>query len=78
MLRMKLSVGDTYKCPEDHEAKIVWISKDRKTIAVRCGERHFNKVAKVVDRSRPPISTRRFRTKEKEIFVRNMVFLVRI
>lgn len=75
---MELNVGDTYKCPEDHEAKIVWIRKDNKTIAVRCAQRHFSKVARVVDRSRPPISIRRFRTKEKEAFVRNVVFLVGI
>ena len=73
-----MKVGDTYRCPEDHEAKIVWISEDEKTIAVRCAQRHFSKVAKVTDHSKSPISTRRFRTKEKKVFVRNMVFLIRI
>ncbi|MFB0523844.1 MAG: hypothetical protein ACETV1_08850 [Candidatus Bathyarchaeia archaeon] len=76
--RTELRVGDAYKCPEDHEAKIVWISEDKKVIAVRCPRRYFNKVAKVADHSKSPISIRRFRTKEKKVFVRNMVFLVRI
>jgi hypothetical protein len=74
---MELKVGDTYKCPEDHEAKIVWISEDRKIIAVRCPQKHFSKIAKVADHSKP-ISSRRFPTKEKRVFVKNMVFLIRV
>ena len=75
---MELKVGDTYKCPEGHKAKIVWISEDKKIIAVRCLHRHFSKVAKVADHDQPAISIWRYRTKEKKIFVKTMVFLVRI
>jgi len=78
MSRTELKVGDTYRCPKDHDGKIVWISEDKKTIAVKCPQRHFSKVAKVADHSKSPISIRRSRTKEKRIFVRNMVFLIRI
>ncbi|MDH5441490.1 MAG: hypothetical protein OEZ48_14685 [Candidatus Bathyarchaeota archaeon] len=75
---MELKVGDIFKCPENHKAKIVWISEDKRIIAVRCPQRHFSKVAKVADHSKPPISIRRFRTRQRKVFVRNMVFLVRI
>ena len=75
---MELKVGDSYRCPKDHQARIVWISEDAKLIAVKCPQRHFSKVAKVANRSKSPMSARRFRTKEKEVFVRNMVFLIRI
>ena len=75
---MELKVGDSYRCPKDHKAKIVWISEDKKSIAVKCPQRHISKVAKVADHSKPPISIRRFRTRQRKVFVRNMVFLVRI
>lgn len=75
---MKLKVGDPYRCPKDHKAKIVWISEDKKTIAVKCPQRHFSKVAKVPNPSKSPMSTLRSRTKERKIYVRNMVFLIRI
>jgi hypothetical protein len=65
MTRTVLSVGDFYKCPEGHKAKIVWISEDKKLIAVKCPQRHFNKVVKVADHERP-------------VYVRDLVFLIRI
>ena len=74
---MELKVGDAYKCPEDHEAKIVWINEDKKIIAVRCLHKHLSKVAKVADHNNP-MSIKHFHTKDKKIFVQNMVFLVRI
>jgi hypothetical protein len=74
---MEFKVGETHKCPEDHEAKIVWISEDKNVIAVKCPKRHFSKMKKVPDPREPTLS-RRSRTKEKKIFVRNMVFLIRI
>ena len=33
---MEMKVGDSFKCPEDHKGTIVWISEDRKVVAVRC------------------------------------------
>ena len=75
---MELRVRDTYNCPEDHKAKIVWISEDKKTIGVRCSHRHLSKVTKVADYSKPPTRFRRYPTKEKKVFVRDMVFLVRL
>ena len=41
---MVLKVGDSYRCPEKHEAKIVWISEDKKTIGVKCPKNHFTKI----------------------------------
>jgi len=51
MTRTVLSVGVFYKCPEGHKAKIMWISEDKKLIAVQCPRRHFSKVVKVADLS---------------------------
>jgi len=78
MTRTVPSVGDFYKCPEGHKAKIVWISEDKKTIAVKCPQKHFNKVVKVADHERPAWSPRRHRTKERKLYVRDLVFLMRI
>ena len=39
-----MKVGDAYRCPERHEAKIVWISEDKKIIAVKCPRNHFTKM----------------------------------
>ena len=41
---VKLKVGDIYKCPEGHEASIVWIKDDRRVIAVKCPQKHVSKV----------------------------------
>ncbi|OYT49424.1 hypothetical protein B6U79_01820 [Candidatus Bathyarchaeota archaeon ex4484_231] len=75
---MALNIGDTYECPEGHKAKIVWISEDKKVIAVKCPQRHFSKVVKVADHERPALSSRRYYTKKKRIYVRNLVFLIRL
>jgi len=78
MTRTVPSVGDFYRCPEGHKAKIVWISEDKKVIAVKCPQRHFNKVVKVTDHERPALSSRRHHTKERKVYVRDLVFLIRI
>ncbi len=75
---MELKVGNVYKCPEGHEAKIVWISEDKKVIAVRCPHKHLDKVAKVTDYTKPAPSHRTHATKEEKIYAKNMVFLVKI
>jgi hypothetical protein len=75
---MELNVGDTYNCPEGHKASIVWISEDKKLIAVKCPQRHLSKVVKVTDHESPALSSRRHRTKKKRVYTRNMVFLIRI
>ena len=75
---MGLKIGDAYKCPEGHKAQIVWISEDKKTIAVRCHHKHFDKVAKVATHTKPATSHRIHATKEEKIYVENMVFLIRI
>ncbi len=74
---MVLKIGCTYKCPEEHDGKIVWISEDKKMVAVKCPRKHFSKIEKVADLNKSPTMWR-FQTKEKKIFVRNMVFLMKI
>jgi hypothetical protein len=74
---MDLKARDMYRCPEDHVGKIMWISEDRRIIAVRHPQRHFSKMMKVADHNKSMIS-RHFHTKEKKVFVKNMVFLIRI
>ena len=75
---MELNVGDIFECPEGHKAKIVWISEDKKVVAVRCPHQHFSKVAKVADYTKPDPSYRRHATKEEKIYVKDMVFLIKI
>jgi hypothetical protein len=75
---MELKVGDAYKCPEDHEAEIVWISEDKKLIAVKCPRRHLSKVEKVADHTKPALPYGHRPRKERKIYVENMVFLIRI
>ena len=75
---MELKVGDTFKCPEGHKAKIVWISEDKKTVAVKCPQEHFSKTAKVADHSKHARSYGPHPTKEEKIYVKNMVFLIKI
>jgi len=75
---MEFKVGDGYKCPEGHSASIVWISEDKKIIAVKCPRKHLSKVEKVADDTKPALPYRRRNTKERKIYVNNMVFLIRI
>jgi len=71
-------VGDIFKCPEGHKAKIVWISEDKKVIAVRCPKKHLSKVVKVADHTKPALSYGHNPRKERKIYVKNIVFLIKI
>ena len=75
---MELKVGETFECPEGHNARIVWISEDKKVVAVKCPQEHLKKVVKVADHTKPDLSYRHRPRKERKIYVRNMVFLLRI
>ncbi len=75
---MELKVGEIFECPEGHNARIVWISEDKKVVAVRCPQEHLKKVVKVADHTKPALSYRHRPRKERKIYVRNMVFLLRI
>jgi len=75
---MKLKVGDSFKCPEGHEATIVWIREDKKVVAVRCPQKHFRKVRKVADRTKTTLPYRHQPMTERQIYLKNMVFLVEI
>jgi len=75
---MELKVGDIYRCPEGHRASIVWISENEKVIAVKCPQKHLNKVVKVADHTKPSLSYRNYPTVERNIYVKDMVFLIRI
>jgi len=75
---MELKLGDIFECPEGHKAKIVWISEDKKVVAVRCPHEHLKKVVKVADRTKPALSYGHYPVKEREIYVKNIVFLIKI
>jgi len=76
--RMQFKVGDIYQCPEGHKAKIVWISEDKKVIAVRCPQKHLSKVVKVADYTKSALQHRNHPRKERKIYAENMVFLIKI
>jgi hypothetical protein len=39
-----MKVGDTHLCPEcEGKGKVVWISDDGKTIAIKCSKTHLGK-----------------------------------
>jgi len=75
---MELKVEDDFKCPEGHKAKIVWISEDKKLIAVKCPRRHLSKVEKAADHPKPSLLYGHRPRKQRKIYVENMVFLIRI
>ena len=75
-----MRVVDSFECPDGHKAKIVWISEDKKVVAIRCPENHLAKVVKeyLNDHRKPALSYRNRPRKEREIYVKNMVFLIKI
>ena len=75
---MELKVGDIFECPEGHEAKIVWISEDKKVVAVRCPHEHLSKVVKVVGHTKFALTYRNQPREERKIYAKNMVFLIKI
>jgi hypothetical protein len=76
VLRMVLNVGDIFECPEGHEARIVWISEDKKMVAVKCSQKHLRKVVNV--NIEPALSNRNQPRERREIYVNDMVFLIKI
>jgi hypothetical protein len=72
---MELKVGGIFECPEGHEAKIVWISEDKKVMAVECPQQHLRKVVNV--HKEPALSYRNQPREQKKMYVRNMVFLIK-
>jgi len=75
---MDLKVGDAYKCPEGHNAHVVWISENEKTIAVKCPHEHFVKIEKVAISTKSSLPYRKHATEERKIYTKDMVFLIRI
>jgi len=73
---MELKVGGIFECPEGHEAKIVWISEDKKVVAVECPQKHLRKV--VSKNTESVLSYRNQPREKREIYVNNMVFLIKI
>ena len=75
---MELKVGDSFKCPEGHKAKIVWISEDKNVVAVRCPKKHLSKVVKVAGHTKPALPYGHNPGKERKIYVKNMVLLIKV
>jgi len=74
---MELKVGDVFQCPEGHNARIVWISEDKKVAGVRCPHEHLSKVVRVADNTKHVMSGH-YPRKERKIYAKNMVFLIKI
>jgi hypothetical protein len=66
-------VGDRFKCPEGHEATILWISEDKKAVAVKCPQKHLGKVRKVADHTKPTLPYRHQLMTKRQIYLKNMV-----
>jgi len=65
------NVGDHAKCPHcGREARVVWVSQDRKTMAIRCMGYHSHS-----ENSAPPKATSRYIPKPKKKYGKGMVFL---
>ncbi|MDQ1278847.1 MAG: hypothetical protein QG670_107 [Thermoproteota archaeon] len=75
---MELNVGDSFECPEGHNARIVWLSEDKKVVAVRCSHEHLSKVLKVVKHPESTPSYRNQSREERKIFLKNLVFVIKV
>ncbi|MCW4053905.1 MAG: hypothetical protein NWE84_03160 [Candidatus Bathyarchaeota archaeon] len=65
-------MSDHVKCPQcGREARVVWVSQDEKTMAIRCKGNHSHS-----ENSPPPKTTSRYIPKPKKKYVKGMVFLV--
>jgi len=73
-----LKVGDAYRCPDNHWARIVWISENGKLIGVKCAQKHFSKMTRVADLTKSRVSPGRYPSRDKKVFVRNLVFLMSV
>ena len=73
-----MKVGNFYKCPEGHRAIIVWISENEKVIAIKCPYKHFDKIVKLSDYTKPGQSSRNYIAEERKIYTKDVVFLIRI
>ncbi|MGD8505480.1 MAG: hypothetical protein PVF15_02310 [Candidatus Bathyarchaeota archaeon] len=66
------NVGDHAKCPQcGREARVVWVSQDEKTMAVRCMGYHSHG-----EKSPSSKVTSRDKTEPKKKYVNGMIFLI--
>jgi hypothetical protein len=77
VVKMELNVGGIFECPEGHKAKIVWLSEDKKVVAVRCPQKHLTKVEKIAGHGGFAPSNRN-QSKERKIFLRDLVFVIEV
>jgi len=75
---MDLKVGDIYKCPEGHNAHIVWVSENGKVIAVKCPQNHLVKIEKGPVQTKSSSRYIKHATEEREVYAKDIVFLIRI
>jgi len=75
---VELKVGGIFECTEGHKAKIVWISEDKRVVAVKCPQEHLRKVVKAVGHIEPALSYRSQPREERKVYIKNMVFLIKI
>ena len=66
------NVGDHVKCPQcGREARVVWISQNEKTVAIKCMGYHSHG-----EKTPSAKVTSRYKTEPKKKYVKGMVFLV--
>jgi hypothetical protein len=66
------NVGDHVKCPQCvREARVVWISQDEKTMAIKCMGYHSHG-----EKSPSSKATSRYKTEPKKKYVKGMTFLI--
>ena len=66
------NVGDHVKCPRcRRDSRVVWVSQDEKTVAVRCMGIHSHD-----ENIPPPKATSRYTPKPKKKYGKRMVFLI--
>ncbi|MGD8506513.1 MAG: hypothetical protein PVF15_07620 [Candidatus Bathyarchaeota archaeon] len=67
-----INVGDHAKCPQcGREARVVWVSQDEKTVAIRCMGYHSH-----VEKSPSSKVTSRYKTESKKKYVKGTIFLI--
>ena len=73
---MELNVGGIFECPKGHTGKIVWLSEDKKVVAVACSHEHVRKTVNANLEPGERYSVRGQPREKREIYVKNTVFII--
>jgi len=68
------NVGDQVKCPQcEREARVVWVSQDKKTLAIRCMGYHSHD-----EKAHSARANTRYKTGPKKKPKKGMIFLTEV